>query len=320
MMLAKPYLQDFGVIKEEQEGVEDMSDEANTEPTIPEVIVTATPLPLTLNQIWGNIIKPFTAIAPTNSAFIDATISREDIGNGYTLDYNSNGILWRVNAAGIPHPDDLENFYEQQEIIQGYSESKSNINLDKINELLDGIGDLLDVRKYMLPLAAQTLMNSDVAMTGLKNIAGQGLSKAKLKFTSKLEEHIIKTDTSVPRSRGVGGAHNLAEFSQNDVNIVNTINHPTIDGIKTIEYKIPALDGKTGEVIGWKSQVYKKTVYDPNIISDQQFIQWGKEAAGEAASAGRLIGREWSGTASNGLKFRGYLNDAEEITSFFPDF
>ncbi|WP_373665398.1 hypothetical protein SPSIL_002660 [Sporomusa silvacetica DSM 10669] len=156
-----------------------MSDEANTKPqfAFPEMIVK--PAPLTLNQIWGDIIKPFTAIAPTNSAFIDATINCEDIGNGYTLDYNSNGILWRVNAGGIPHPDDLEKFYEQQEIIQGYSESKSNINLDKINELLDGIGDLLDVRKYMLPLAAQTLMNSDVAMTGLKNIASQGLSKAR---------------------------------------------------------------------------------------------------------------------------------------------
>ena len=125
MILAKPYLQDFGVIKEELEGVEYMSDEANTEPefTFPEVIVTATPLPLTLNQIWGDIIKPFTAIAPINSAFIDATISWEDIGNGYTLDYNSNGILWRVNAAGIPHPDDLDKFYEQQEIIQGYSDN-----------------------------------------------------------------------------------------------------------------------------------------------------------------------------------------------------
>jgi len=127
MVLAKPYLQDFGVIKEEQEGGEYMSDEANTEPTLPEVIVTATPLPsssaLTLNQIWGNIIKPFTAIAPTDSRFVDATISLEDIGNGYTLDYNPNGILWRINAAGIPHPDDLEKFYEQQEIHQAFSDN-----------------------------------------------------------------------------------------------------------------------------------------------------------------------------------------------------
>ncbi|WP_094605347.1 hypothetical protein SPSIL_002490 [Sporomusa silvacetica DSM 10669] len=122
-----------------------MSDEANTEPkfAFPAEIVTAAPL--TLNQIWGDIIKPFTAIAPTNSAFIDATISWEDIGNGYTLDYNSNGILWRVNAGGIPHPDDLEKFYEQQEIIQGYSDNldaklKSNINLNKIR--IDDAADI----------------------------------------------------------------------------------------------------------------------------------------------------------------------------------
>jgi len=122
-----------------------MSDEANTKPqfTFPEVMVT--PTPLTLNQIWGNIIEPFTAIAPTNSAFIDATISWEDIESGYTLDYNPNEILWRVNAGGIPHPDDLEKFYEQQEIIQGYSDNlaaelKSNINLDKVR--IDDAADI----------------------------------------------------------------------------------------------------------------------------------------------------------------------------------
>ncbi|VBB09670.1 Hypothetical protein LUCI_4968 [Lucifera butyrica] len=58
-------------------------------------------------------------VSPTNTAFVNAKLSDEDIANGYRLKYNSNGVLWRVNAAGIPHPDDLRKFYKQQEILQG---------------------------------------------------------------------------------------------------------------------------------------------------------------------------------------------------------
>jgi hypothetical protein len=57
-------------------------------------------------------------LGPTNPAFIDAELSYQDIANGYVLEYNSNGILWRVNAAGVPHPDDLENYQEQLRVIE----------------------------------------------------------------------------------------------------------------------------------------------------------------------------------------------------------
>ena len=42
--------------------------------------------------------------------------------------------------------------------------------------------------------------------------------------------------------------------------------------------------------------------------------QWGQEAMQNGKVNGRLV----EGTASNGLKFRGYLNEAGEITNFFP--
>jgi len=63
------------------------------------------------------------SIAPNNPVFIDAELSDEDISNGYTLQYNPNGIKWRVNAAEEPHPDDLYKFYQQQEIHQAYSDN-----------------------------------------------------------------------------------------------------------------------------------------------------------------------------------------------------
>lgn len=69
----------------------------------------------------------------------------------------------------------------------------------------------------------------------------------------------------------------------------------------------------------FKEKVYPKTLYDPAIISDQQILQWGRQAAAEAQAAGRLT-REWTGTAPNGLRFHGYLDEAGAVRSFFPDF
>ena len=57
-------------------------------------------------------------LGPTNPAFVDATLSDRDIAWGYCLEYNPNGILWRVSVAGIPHPDDYDNFLEQNRIIE----------------------------------------------------------------------------------------------------------------------------------------------------------------------------------------------------------
>ncbi|MBC2306232.1 CdiA family toxin C-terminal domain-containing protein [Listeria booriae] len=57
-----------------------------------------------------------------------------------------------------------------------------------------------------------------------------------------------------------------------------------------------------------------KTVYDPSIISDEKMYQWGQEAMQSGVISGRLV----EGSASNGLKFRGYLNESGKITNFFP--
>jgi len=43
-------------------------------------------------------------------------------------------------------------------------------------------------------------------------------------------------------------------------------------------------------------------------------FNWGKEAMENEIIKGRLV----EGTASNDLKFRGFMNDSGEITNFFP--
>ncbi|WP_318714313.1 CdiA family toxin C-terminal domain-containing protein [Treponema sp.] len=71
--------------------------------------------------------------------------------------------------------------------------------------------------------------------------------------------------------------------------------------------------------------VYKKikahkTVYDSSIISDEQMLQWGKEAMQNGIDNGNIRdGRYISGTASNGLRFEGYIDSATNtITNFHP--
>lgn len=55
---------------------------------------------------------------PENTAFVDAECSDDDIMHGYILERNENNVMWRVNSAGIPHPDDLDKFFEQKRVIQ----------------------------------------------------------------------------------------------------------------------------------------------------------------------------------------------------------
>jgi len=68
----------------------------------------------------------------------------------------------------------------------------------------------------------------------------------------------------------------------------------------------------------WRSKVYLKTVYDPSVISDQEILDWGRQAAAEGQSRGPLT-REWTGTAPNGLQFRGFLGKTGAVRTFFPD-
>lgn len=85
-----------------------------------------------------------------------------------------------------------------------------------------------------------------------------------------------------------------------------------------ITYQVPSLDAKTGQKIGWKAKPFDKTVYDPKLISDEDFIKRGKEAVNNASSKG-VLGREWEGYDGQGIKWRGYTDKDGAVTSFYPE-
>ncbi|WP_198406337.1 LysM peptidoglycan-binding domain-containing protein [Delftia acidovorans] len=142
-----------------------------------------------------------------------------------------------------------------------------------------------------------------------------------VRFTDDFDTHIIKRDYNVPSKRGIGGAHNVEEFMKysDEFRTVNVRNHPAVDGIKTIEYQLRAKDPAGSYLKEYREKIFEKTVFDPSIISPQDFLSLGRQAAAQAQSLGPL-NRTWTGTAPNGLKFMGYLDNHGAVRSFFHDF
>jgi hypothetical protein len=106
--------------------------------------------------------------------------------------------------------------------------------------------------------------------------------------------------------------------------IISKTQHPKFPGLYDIEYKVPTLTyDKSGNLVPsgqYKKVDLPKTVYDPKIYSDQQIIQWGKEAMAEGLSNKRIKGRTVKGYSKNGMKFVGYLDDQGKIKNFYPAF
>ena len=135
--------------------------------------------------------------------------------------------------------------------------------------------------------------------------------------TSKLEAHIKNTDPTVPRSRGIGGAHNSVEFFKNDVRVVRTTK-TSIPGVSVVEYNMPRLNPNGTPTGGYGRTIFSKTIYDPLIVGDSVYVSRGIQAANNAAlRSGGVMSREWTGVDNYGVTWRGYYTYGE-ITSFFP--
>ena len=153
--------------------------------------------------------------------------------------------------------------------------------------------------------------------------SGESGSKAnKYTLTENLRKHIEDVDLSVPRKRGIGGAHNKNNFLKNDIKVVSITPNNNIKGVETIEYQMPKLD-KTGTPIPGEYQggtPKVKTVYDPDVISTDEYLKRGLEAANNASKnyTDGILPREWVGIDNQGVSWRGYCADGE-ISSMYPE-
>ena len=120
------------------------------------------------------------------------------------------------------------------------------------------------------------------------------------------------------RFAGISGGHDMNSLltyiheqlphltDDPDELIVSRTEHPTIQGIYNIYYRVPKQDGKGNFTGEYKTFSQPKTVYDPAVLSPQQISNW---AMGAFTGQGAVIeGYTIRGVASNGLRFVGYLD------------
>jgi len=136
---------------------------------------------------------------------------------------------------------------------------------------------------------------------------------------SNAQNHLINVDGFASRT-GIKGGHNLnsfeAEAQSRGVIVTNRTPHPTVRGVVQMEYRIPVFDMAGNPIPGkFKTEAQLKTVFDPNIISNDQMFRWGQEAMKNGTFD--PISNQIRGASSNGLNFIGYVKDGK-ITNFHP--
>ena len=161
--------------------------------------------------------------------------------------------------------------------------------------------------------------------TNSKSDANKALSFKQYKATQALKNHIENPEPSSSGSEGIKGAHHKGNFVKEveriGAKVIESTPNSQVDGVEQISYKMPKKDRFGNSTGDFKSKTFKKTVYNPSKIDTDVYIKRGLQAANNAAkvsSSGRL-GREWTGSDNQGVKWHGYCDSNGNITSFYPE-
>ncbi|WP_176466763.1 T7SS effector LXG polymorphic toxin [Terribacillus saccharophilus] len=215
-------------------------------------------------------------------------------------------------------------------------------------KVLDKVGSpfLSSTKKYIDDLAeSKGLPDAKPGKVDEVNDATKGTANLNLKYKEGYYvEHTTGPVKKFTERNGVSGGHNYNEFksyfesnsNKYELDTVVKKEHPRVDGVFDIEYKVKyeKMDytGKNGtgeyKVIPNKDKMYKKTVYDAKIISDDEMINLSKKAMAEGLSNKREIPllkqkkikiqgqTDYNGTK---LKFEGIMNsETGEIENAYP--
>lgn len=143
---------------------------------------------------------------------------------------------------------------------------------------------------------------------------------AGISFNINLKNHLAKFDGFSQR-KGIHGTHNANAFNQAvSVNGVKVINRAfgQVKGITHVKYQIPAKD-RVGNTVGYKADIFEKTIYDPKVFSDEKMLKLGQQAAANGYHSARDLGAREYRAESNGIKFQIFLDQhSGTVINFFP--
>ncbi|WP_404273623.1 hemagglutinin repeat-containing protein [Yersinia similis] len=141
-----------------------------------------------------------------------------------------------------------------------------------------------------------------------------------ISFKITQPEHLAKLDGYSQR-KGISGTHNADAFysTVNDKGVkVIGETQSNIKGINEVKYQIPSYD-RAGNVIGYKAQVFTKTIYDPKVFTDQKILDLGQQAASSGYKAAIASGQREYTASAGGIQFQVYLDKKTGIVeNFFP--
>ena len=164
-----------------------------------------------------------------------------------------------------------------------------------------------------------TLLAKVKGIYGQSNVLPPELATLDLETTL---DHVEYRDYSVPRSNGIGGAHNAVEFNKYDAEYVeiSRVKHPSVPGVEQVTYQIYALD-RTGKPTGQlKAKAYPKTIYDPQVWPRPRLKKALEQAMHDAylANGKQLpLPREWTGKTAEGYVIRAFYNPEQKRISTF---
>ena len=142
----------------------------------------------------------------------------------------------------------------------------------------------------------------------------------KYKFSLEADDHLNNFKGFNKRHGGIKGAHNIYSFREFErpIEVVGDIRYSHIDGIFEIDYKVAKI--VRGKYEGWISNIYTKTLFDPDRVSIDELRKWAEEAFEDVTAIPIRENQLYiKGTASNGLKLEGWIDiNTQEIVSYYP--
>lgn len=208
-----------------------------------------------------------------------------------------------------------------------------------------------------LTLVSKNLEAIKSAKGYLKWKALQGVSRLDFSLLdiTKALNHIKFRDLADLARRDIVGLHDAVEFNKlritkalgnrnfqfpigktldevDEIVVLAEKTHPTIPGVKTIEYRVPSTDGKltqkingvdvnkgytTGGMKGDGSKDYIKNIYDPAIWTDTKLEKALKESLDDAFKNKSLADGQFNGLTSEGYSIQGYIRNGKVETFYF---
>jgi Bacterial EndoU nuclease len=284
--------------------------------------------------VWGVDIR-----VPTTNENFDRFQTREGLGGGYA------GVVSTTSSYTISSRALMENYSELVDQGKDYFYYKfklKTIPSDLKFEYGEAIpwfgeqGEAIQVKKSnsFQNLSSEIEMLETCKMTG--GVWNKMIDFSTLNIPATMQ-HVKFRDFSTLRKNGIGGCHDAIEFAKirqvsesgftmpigktldevPEIIISSIKDHPTVPGVKIVEYKIPILDSQlktTGEL----KSVDPKTIYEPVIWTDSKLDKALKEALQNSSNTNSNILKSiWDGLTIEGYPIRGYFRDNKISTFYF---